>query len=670
MAYESKDIRNVAVVGHAGCGKTSFIENLLFKTKMTSRLGKVTEGSSILDVAPDEKSRQGTIDSAVAYLNHDGCHVNLIDTPGLLDFVCDGVGALAAVETVAVCVDAKSGPKVTTRRMWNYAKNNKLPRAIVVTRLDQPDTDFAGVVDAIQSTFGDRCFPLFVPNASGPDFKTLEATLTLSDSPSDAASAANESLVEAVVETDENLMERYLEGESISRDELIATMKKAFFSGELFPIIPVSAENGVGLDEVLKIFKDLLPSPLDVAHPMTVGEDTASCDPSSDKVSGLVFKAIQSDSGKLSFVRVMSGTLKSGQTLQNLTQEEQERGVQLFKIMGKDRSTTDQAVAGDIVAIPKADSLTIGDTVGDSGFEGRFLGASFPAPMVPVAIEPKSRGDASKLLDGLRRLAEETPTFQFEKDQITNDLVVRGCSQTHLDIMLKRLLTRSKIDVERHPPKIPYRETITIKGDAKYRHKKQSGGSGEFGEVWMRIEPNERDAGFEFKSEVVGGAISSSYMPSIEKGVTDTMKKGILAGCNIVDVRVIVYDGKEHAVDSKDVAFQKAGRGAFIEAFKKAKPIMLEPIVSVEVTVPSDNVGDVTTDLISSRRGQIIGTDYEGKYATIKANAALATILAGYDAQLRSMTAGEGSYSIEPSHYDQLPSNIQQQLVAENSKSE
>lgn len=657
MGYQTKDIRNLAVLGHAGCGKTTLIESLLFKTKMTSRQGKVTDGTSILDTAPDEKSRQGTIDSALAHADVDGLHINFLDTPGLLDFVADAIGSMGAVETALVCVDAKSGPKVTTRRLWSTAAAVNLPRVILVTRLDQPDTDFNGVVDKIRETFGDKCQPLYIPDASGPGFSKLSSILN-------PETEGHDEFLESVIESDEAVMERYLEGETISPEELAVTLRKAITAGEVFPILPVSAEKELGLDELLATIKNFLPSPLDRPHALIKDGERSPCDPTSDKFSGLVFKSIQSDAGKLSFIRVMTGGLKSGATLNNLTRETTERGAQIFQIQGKDRSSIDVAVAGDLIAIPKADSLTIGDSVGDSGFEGRYENVKMPQSMVRLAIEPKSRGDASKLLDGLRRLTDECPTFRFDKNIKTGDLIVFGSTKTHLEVMLERLKLRSKIDVERNAPKIPYRETISNKSDAQFRHKKQSGGSGEFAEVWMRCEPTERDAGFEFESKVVGGSISSNYLPSVEKGVRDVMNNGILSGCEIVDVKVVVYDGKEHPVDSKDVAFQKAGRGAFRECFTKGKPILLEPIVKLEVNIPSEYVGDVTSDLASTRRGQITGTDYEGKFAVIKANVPLAEVTE-YDAQLRSMTAGEGSFSLEESHYDQVPSNVQQDIVAQ-----
>jgi elongation factor G len=668
MGYQPNDIRNVAFIGHAGCGKTSLIEQLLFKTKMTSRCGSVNEGTSILDVGDDEKARKSTIDSAVAYLDHEGMHVNMIDTPGLLDFVTDAIGALAAVEAAAVCVDAKAGPKVATRKLWRVAGESNLPRALIVTRLDQQDCSFEDVVSDIKNTFGDKCCPLFIPNDSGPGFSSLESALTIREGSSDNARAANEVLTDAVVETDEALMERYLEGEAISRDELFEAMKKAFIMGEIYPILPLSADKDLGLAQLLEVMKLVFPSPLDLPHDIVDGDETKKHDPNHSDFTGKVFKSVQSESGKLSFARVMSGALKSGDQLNNLSQDKSERGAHLFKVQGKDRQACELGVTGDIVAIPKADSLQIGDTLGPSQFKGRYVAAKFPRPMVGKAIVPKSRGDASKLLDGLRRLHQEAPTFQFEKHPVTHDLVVRGNSLTHLQVMLERLKTRSKIEVEQSDPKIPYRETITTKGDSQYRHRKQSGGSGEFGEVWMRIEPKERDSGFEFVSEIVGGSIDKSYFPSIEKGVKDVMTTGIIAGCRIVDVKVIIYDGKQHAVDSKDVAFQKAGKGAFRESFQKARPIMLEPIVALEVNVPSDYVGDVNSDISGGRRGQIVGTDYEGNYATVKATVPLSE-LTGYDAQLRSMTAGEGSYILEPSHYDVLPSNIQQQLQANHKSS-
>ena len=660
MAHTTKDIRTIAVVGHGASGKTTLVERLLFETKTTTRFGRVNEGSSILDVAPDERERGSSIDMHVMHATHQGVHLNLIDTPGAADFTGEAIIALAAVETALVVVDGKDGVKVNTRKLWEKCQDLELPRFIAVTRLDVPQADFDARMKNIQAAFGDRCVPLYLPEGKGVE--------SVFEPKSDRAKSANTKLVELAVESDEALMMRYLDGAKLSADEIRGAFMKAVLAGKLHPVIPTSAETGLGIAALLDAMVRFFPSPKDrPARTKKAGKTVAEV-ATDAPFSGLVFKTVIAEAGRMSYVRVFSGELTDGQHFKNLRDGKEEKGGHLFTIQSHNREKLEKAIAGDIVAIPKMEHLHRGDTIADPKFDGgAYEMPKTPTPLAGLAVHPKKSTDAPKLLESLHKLEEEDPTFKILKDQQTGQLIVEGVSQLHLQVMLNRMKLRSKVEVESERRKVPYRETVTVPAKDRYRHKKQSGGSGEFAEVELEIEPTPRDSGFVYEWGVVGMNVSRTYAPSIEKGISDVLAKGVIAGYHFVDVKARVTDGKEHPVDSKDRAFQKAGREAFKAAVKKARPVLLEPIVKIEVSVPGDNVGDVTSDLAGGRRGHITNTEFQGDHAVISANVPLAEVME-YDHQLRAMTAGEGSFHIEPSHYDIVPGNIQQTIVAEYEK--
>jgi len=665
MAHATRDIRNIAVVGHNASGKTTLIERLLYDSKTTNRFGRVAEGSSLLDAAPDEQERGSSIDMHVVHLTHQGTLVNLIDTPGAADFVGEPILALAAVEAALVVVDGKDGVKVNTRKLWAKCEELGLPRFIAITRLDAPQADFDARMKNIQQAFGDRCVPLFLPDEKGPEGTNVERVF---EPKSDRARSANTKLVELAVESDEGLMMRYLDGAKLTAEEIRGAFMKAVLAGKLHPVIPTSAEKGLGTQALLDAFVKHFPSPLDrPARTRKGGKVVAEVAPDGP-FAGLVFKTVVAEAGRLSYVRVFSGELTDGQHFRNLRDGKEEKGGHLFTIQGHDREKLEKAVAGDIIAIPKMEHLHRGDTVADLHHDsGSFEIPAAPVPLAGLAVHPKKSTDAPKLLESLHKLEEEDPTFRILKDQQTGQLLVEGITQLHLNVMLHRMKSRSKVEVESERRKVPYRETITKPARDRYRHKKQSGGSGEFAEVELEIEPTARDKGFEYEWGVVGMSVSRSFAPSIEKGILDVLAKGVIAGYPVVDVMARVTDGKEHPVDSKDRAFQKAGREAFKLCMKKAHPVLLEPIVKIEVHVPGDNVGDVTSDLAGGRRGHITNTEFVGDHAVISAIVPLAEIME-YDHQLRAMTAGEGSFHIEPSHYDIAPSSVQQHVIAEYEK--
>ncbi len=660
MAYTTKDIRNVTVIGHGASGKTTLVERMLFETKTTTRFGRVNEGSSILDAAPDERERGSSIDMHIAHMTHQGCHINIIDNPGAADFVGEPLLSLAAVECAIVAVDGKDGVKVNTRKLWNKCIEFELPRFIAVTRLDVPQAEFDARLKQIQAVFGDRCVPLYIPAEKG-----VESVL---DPKSDRARSANTKLVELAVEADEGLMMRYLDGAKLSSDEIRGAFMRAVVAGKLHPVIPTSAETGLGVQALLDTIVKYFPSPRDRPGRTRKDGKTVAEVASDAPFSGLVFKTVIAEAGRLSFVRVLSGELADGHGFLNVRDGKTEKGGHIFTLQGHDRGKLEKAIAGDLVAIPKMEHLHRGDTIADPHFDsGSYALPKIPIPLAGLAVHPKKSTDAPKLLESLHKLEEEDPTFKVVKDQQTGQLIVEGVSQLHLQVMLNRMKTRSKVEVESERRKVPYRETITVPAKDRYRHKKQSGGSGEFAEVELEIEPTQRDSGFEYEWGVVGMNVSRTYAPSIEKGIVDVLAKGVIAGYTVVDVKARVTDGKEHPVDSKDRAFQKAGREAFKACMKKAHPVLLEPIVKIEVHVPGEHVGDVTSDLAGGRRGHITNTEFTGDHAVISANVPLAEVME-YDHQLRAMTAGEGTFSIEPSHYDIVPGNIQQQIVAEYEK--
>jgi elongation factor G len=638
MAHTTKNIRNIAIIGHGASGKTTLVERLLYDTKATTRFGRVTEGTSVLDAAPDEKERGSSIDMHVVHATHQGVHLNLIDTPGAADFVGEAVLALAAVECALVVVDGKDGVKVNTRKLWAKCDELALPRFIAVTRLDVPQADLDARVKSIQAVFGDRC-------------------VLLEETPSTK-------VIELAVECDESLMIRYLEGVQLTPDEVKGVIKKSILAGKLFPIIGTSAEKGEGTRELLDALVKFAPTPAErPGRTRKDGKVVAEVAPDGP-FSALCFKTVIAESGRLSYLRVFSGELADGQHFKNLRDGKEEKGGHLFTIQGHAREKLEKAVAGDIIAIPKMEHLHRGDTVADPHFEhGSYAIPSTPVPLAGLAVHPKKSTDAPKLLESLHKLEEEDPTFKILKDQQTGQLIVEGVSQLHLNVMLNRMKARSKVEVESERRKVPYRETITRPSKERYRHKKQSGGAGEFAEVELEIEPTARDSGFVYEWGVVGMNVSRTFAPSIEKGIQDVMQKGVIAGYHVVDVKARVTDGKEHPVDSKDRAFQKAGREAFKAAMQKAHPVILEPIVKIEVHVPGEKVGDVTSDLAGGRRGHITNTEFHGDHAVVSANVPLAEVME-YDHQLRALTAGEGSFHIEPSHYDVVPGNIQQQIVA------
>lgn len=662
--YTTANIRNIALVGHAGSGKTSLADAFLYATGRTSRLGSVADGTSHLDFLEEERERKCSIDSALIHLTFDGREINVIDTPGAPDFIGPAIAALAGVETAVCVISAAAGIEVNARRMMQKAGEFGLGRMIVVNKIDSENASLEDLVGQIRETFGNACTPLNLPANGG---KAVIDCFAKADGTSDFSSPAeaHTALMEAVVEADEKLMEEYLEKGEVTAQQMAAGVSRAIAAGSLVPILFTNARGDVGVKELLHALAACAPSPVE-GKPRILKTADAETKLEPDPAARFVGQVIKitgdpKSSIKYSVIRIHSGRLTSD--LQMLVGDDRrsQRPGAVYKLQGADHAEIDCGIAGDLVAVAKLD-LKIGNVVHE-GTAGTIDMPTFPNPMFSWAIEPKSRGDAEKVSASLHKFTEEDPCFIAERDHQTGELIIRGVGDLHLRTILSRIARQFKLEVNTKPPKIPYRETIlgTAK-DIEYTHKKQTGGAGQFARVIIAIEPNERGAGYEFIDDIFGGSIDLQFRPSVDKGIQAQMKEGVLAGYPVVDVKVHLTDGKTHPVDSKDIAFQIAGREAFKEAFMKAKPVLLEPIVNMEVTVPTANVGDIQGDL-ASRRGRPLGQDMlPGGMAVIKAQVPLSEV-ADYNSRLSSITGGQGSYTMELSHYEVVPGNVQQQII-------
>lgn len=669
-AYQIENIRNVAFVGHAGAGKTTLGEAILFKHGLNTRLGNVDDGSSLLDYDDESKSRRHSVDSAFFHVEHDGHLLNLITTPGMPDYCGTAIAALAAVETAAVVVSAAGGIGVNTRRMYQLAKDQGLARMIVITRIDAENVLLGDVIAAVRESFGTECHPINLPTGGS---KGVIDCLANDSGAADVLDVGecHTALLDAIVETDDQLMELYMETGSVPEDKLRPAIGKAVASGHVVPVLFVSARGDVGVKELLDAIVQYAPSPaVGKQRALLVGEGDAvqeapvAATPEGDFVAQ-VFKITTDPKSniKYSLARVHRGKLTAEGQVFVAGDRRGQRPGHLLKLRGADHAEVPDGSAGDIVAFAKLD-FQIGQVLFAKAGDGRIALPKTPTPMYSLALEPKSRGDVEKISGALQRFAEEDPCFQSHRDADTGELVMSGLGDQHLNVVQSKMKRYYKMEVDTKPPKTPYRETIA--GTAKYvkyRHKKQTGGAGQFAEVAIDVEPNERGQGYEFVDKIFGGAIDLQFRPSVDKGIQSQMKKGVIAGFPVVDVKVSLVDGKTHPVDSKDIAFQVAGRQAFKEAFRAAKPILLEPVVNVEVTVPAEFMGDITRD-IAGKRGTIQGQDMlPGNQVVIKAQVPLAEV-ASYASQLKSVTGGQGSYIMEFSHYDVVPPNVQQQIVS------
>jgi elongation factor G len=672
MPYSTEQIRNVALAGHPGAGKTILFEALLQAGGALQAAGSIERGSTVSDFDPIEKERGHSIDAAIASTDHAGIHVNLVDTPGYPDFRGPALSALAAVETVAIVVDADAGVEYGTRRMMERARERGLCRAIVVNTIDHEAADCARTLQQLRDEFGPEVLPVNLPADGG---KKVVDCFGGSGGDSDLGPVADwhQKILDQVVEINETVMDHYLDlGEGgLSGAELHDAFEQCLREGHLVPVCFVSARSGVGVKELLDVAERLFPHPGEANPPAFVKgvggaakPIEARPDPKAHVIAD-VFKIVNDPFvGKLAVFRVYQGTVRKDSQLFVDDGKKPFKVSHLFKLKGKEHVEIEQAVPGDIAAVAKVEELHFDAVLHDSHDEDQIhlAPANFPKPMFGLAIEAASKGHEQKLSTALHKLAEEDPAFAVEHQAELNETVIRGLSDLHLRIMLERLKQRFGVEVKTHPPRIAYRETIGAKAEGHHRHKKQTGGAGQFGEVFLRIEPLPRGGGFEFVDEVKGGTIPGQFMPAVEKGVRQVLSGGAIAGYPLQDVRVIVYDGKHHPVDSKEVAFVAAGKKAFLDAIAKARAQVLEPIVDLEVHAPEQHMGDISGGL-SAKRARISGTDSErGGEIVVKAQVPLSE-LEGYAAELKSVTAGRGRYALDFSHYEPVPAQVQQKLV-------
>ena len=671
--YRTEEIRNVALVGQTGTGKTTLAENLLFRAGAISQMGSVQKGTTVCDFDPQEKTHQHSLDTAVVSMDYHGGHINLIDTPGYPDLMGKTLAVLEAVETCAVVISALSGVEIVARKMMQVAKERKLDRLIIINKIDAEDIDLEGLLRRLREEFGNGCLPINLPANHGKE--VVDCFFQVSGKATDFSSVeeAHTHIVDQVVELDDKLMELYLEqGEALMPEQLHDPFERALREDHLVPVCFVSAATGAGVDLLLEIFARLMPNPMEGNPPEFLKGEVAAavpCAVSPDParhVLAHVFKVtIDPFVGRLGIFRIHQGTITRDSQLFIGDGRKPFKVGHLLKLQGKDHSELAKGIPGDICAVAKVDELHFDAVLHDSHDEDyiHLRPMIFPEPMYGLAIQTRSRGDEQKISDALHKLQAEDLSFKVEHNSALNETVIRGLGELHLRIVLERLKERYNVEVETRPPRIAYRETITAKAEGHHRHKKQTGGAGQFGEVFLRVEPLPRGSGFEFVDDVVGGVIPRQYIPAVEKGIRQAYHEGAIAGYGMQDIRVSVYDGKHHPVDSKEVAFVSAGKKAFLDAFLKANPVVLEPIVTITVTAPNHAMGDITADL-SGKRARISNTEGQaGGMTAITAQAPLSE-LDGYQSKLKSITGGAGSYSIAFSHYDPVPARTQKELIA------
>jgi elongation factor G len=674
-SYNTSQIRNVLVAGHGGSGKTTLVDALLHASGTLKHKPSVTDKTSVSDFEKEEKEHGHSIYASILHADHQGHRINLIDAPGSPDLIGQAIACLPAIETVAVVVNAQNGIEVVTRRLMEAAREQNLPRAIIVNKIDMPEINLDALVQRLRDAFGSECLPINLPSPGKKG--VVDCLLSNSgDSDFDSVRRCHAAILDQIVEMDENLMEKYLGGEEPDYSALHPAFEKAMDDAHVVPILFTDAKAGVGVKELLDVIVKHFPSPIEGnPRPFVTGSGAAdhdnerSFDYSSDPARPLlahVFKVTTDPFvGKLAIFRVHQGRC-AGNTQAFIGHSK--KAVKLghvFHLQGKDHPEADAIIAGDIGAVAKIDEIHANDVLHDDhALDSVHLNPpTYPTPMFGLAVTPKARGDDQKLSTMLSRFAEEDPTFKWHTDRQTHEVVINGIGELHLRLVLERMNHRG-LHVDTKPPKIAYKETITAGAEGHHRHRKQSGGAGQFGEVFLRVEPLERGQGFEFVNEIFGGTIPGQFMPAVEKGVRELFDQGSLAGYPMQDIRVVVTDGKHHPVDSKEVAFKAAGKYAFKDAFIKARPVLLEPIVNMSVTVPEDKMGAITGDL-SGKRGRIHATDVlPGGMAVVKAEAPLSEVMQ-YQSQLKSVTGGQGSFVMELSHYEPVPGNVQQQIVKE-----
>jgi len=683
--YDGQDIRNVALVGHGDTGKTQLVSALLYAAGMVNRLGKVDDGTSITDYDEEEIQRKFSITAGLAYAEWGRSKINFIDTPGYNIFMHETEGALLAADAALLLIHGVAGIEVQTEKSWGFCEKYGLPRALVINQLDRDRASFERTLEALHAAFGRSAVPLQLPIGEEKNFhgvidlvrvkaylydsngsgkaKEVEIPADLKD----AASKAHEALVEMVAEGNDKLMEEFFEKGTLPEEHLVPGLRAAVCEKRLYPVVVAAGLPNIGSENLLNFIVDYLPSPL--GRKEVEGLEHEGGEPVKRKiaddqpVSAFVFKTVADPfAGRVSYFKVMSGVLKNEANLTNFDRGTSERLSHIGVVQGKTQTPVAELHAGDIGEVAKLKDTLTGDTLGDKGAPIVFPKLKLAEPAISFAIEPKSRGDEDKLSTAIHRMLEEDLLLRFSRDPQTKEFLLSGAGQQHVEVAVSKLKRRFNIDVTLKAPKIPYRETIRAKAEAQGKHKKQTGGHGQYGDCWIKVEPLVRGAGFEFVNDIFGGAIPRNYIPAVEKGIVEAASKGYLAGYPVVDFRVILFDGSYHEVDSSEIAFKLAGSKGFKKCMEQAKPCLLEPIMNVEITVPENNAGDIMGNL-NGRRGRVQGMDPKGASTAIKAQVPLAEMLT-YASDLTSMTQGRGTYSMEYSHYEIVPQPIADKIVA------
>ncbi len=690
---DTEFIRNLAIIGHGGDGKTSVTEAALFLSGVNTRLGKVDEGTSLMDFEPEEVKRGGSILASIANFPWEKHLVYWIDTPGYANFIGDTKACMRVVDGAVVVVSANDGVKVQTNTVWDFANEYGIPRVVFINRMDADRANFEGTLEDLRDNFKDgRIVPLFIPIGKESGFKGIvdlldqQAYLFKDDAsgkfekgevPADLADTVasfREEMVEALVEADDEIMEKYLEGNELTREELLGCLKKGTCERQIIPVVCGSAAKNIGVSQLLDLVVTALPSPVDrgpVTGKKPGTDEEITRDPSPDApFSAFVFKTISDPfAGRLTIFRVYSGSVQADTTLYNATKDVKERIGQIFRMVGKKQEGVGSASVGEIVAVAKLKETATGDTFCDEADPIVYEPAKLPNPMITFALKPKSRGDEDKVASALQRLMEEDLTIQLSRDEQTREMLLTGMGQLHIETTLEKMKRKFGVEVDLSMPKVPYKETIKkAKKGVIYRHKKQTGGHGQFAEVHFDISPLPRGGGFEFENALTGMNVPRGFVPAVEKGIIEAMKSGVVAGYPVVDVKVRFYDGKSHEVDSSEMAFKIAASMCFKKGVQEAQPTLLEPIMKMEIVTPEENLGDVMGD-INGRRGKVLGMESRGKYQVVKALVPMAEVLK-YAPDLRSMTGGRGNFTMEFSHYEEVPANLRDKIIAQQKAAE
>jgi elongation factor G len=687
--FETKKLRNLGIVGQGDAGKTSLVEAILFNTDMTDRLGKVDDGSSNMDFEPEETKRKITLTSKLHHCEWNGHELHIVDTPGYTNFLHDTRGCMRVLGGVVLVVSAVDGVKAQTQTLWRWADEFEVPRIAFINKLDRERSDYLKAVDDMESSLGCRPVAVNMPIGEEEDFKgvidliTMKARLFKFDDKGtydegdipeeyqDEAERLHVMLMEACAEADDELMEKYLETEELSNDEILRGLREGALTGVFVPVFCGSATANIGIRQLLDYIVLTLPSPIDKGtqlgtNPKTGDEEERRPDPN-EPFSAMVFKTVSDPfTGKLNLFRVYSGTVKSDSSVYNPNKECNERLGQILLPEGKKQKAVSEAVAGDIVAIAKLKETTTGDTLCDANKPIIYECPVNAKPVISFALEPKSKGDEEKIFSGLSKLTEEDPALSVQRDAETKEMIISGMGQVHVEVAVEKLKRKFGAEVILKEPKVPYREAIKKTVEQAYRHKKQSGGKGQFADVTIKLAPLPRGGGYEFVDKIVGGVIPRQFIPAVNKGIQETMRKGILAGFPVQDFQVTLFDGSHHSVDSSEMAFKIAGSMAFKKAMEAASPVLLEPVMEMEITVPDDCVGDVIGDM-NQRRGKVLGMDPQGASQIVKAQVPMSEVLK-YAPELRSMTSDRGLFTMEFTHYEEVPSHMTAKLLDELNK--